>query len=270
MKSPFINTSFQANIGLGQTSRLTVPGIKIGDHEIIAFEGKLLFANLSVNYRQRFNNWLSLDISAKIVARLGADMSTILVDGVNTMTGVEVGWLIKIYQGKKLSLAASLGLRNLTGSFINVKDYFEEIINNNPDPSVNKVIPAMSVDGGIHLAYALSRTFGFQVSALYAYGESFHRGENEGSFNCGIAFDADLNPAYRIPIGITLGYNKSSAPEIMMNYKGTTNLAIAMLNYTGSEDFELGLQYIFNDLESDKFKGTVRVSTASIVFKYYF
>jgi len=270
IRSPFIKTSFQANIGIGQTSRLTVPGINIGDYELITFEGKLLFVNLGINYQQRFNDWLSLYISAKIAARLGVDMSTILVDGVNTMTGGEIGWLIKIYQGKKISLAGSLGLRNMTGSFINVKDYFEEIINNNPDPSVTKVVPAMSAGGGLHFAWAISPTFGMQVSSSYAYGESFVRDENEGYLNSGIAFDADFNPAKHIPVGITLGYVISNIPEIMLNYKGPTNLAVAMLYYTGSDDFELGLQYNLNDLTSDHFKGTARVSTTSIVFKYYF
>jgi hypothetical protein len=269
-KSPFNNTGFRGNIDIGQTSKLTIPGIKIGDYEIPPFDGKLLFVSLGVNYDQRFNPWLSMYISAQFVARLGANMSTILVDGLNTMTGGEIGWRIKIYQGKRVCLAATLGLRNMTGNFINVKEYFEELIKNNPDPSVGKVIPAMSAGAGVHFAYAMSRTFGMQISSSYAFGESFSRGENEGYLNCGIAFDVDFYPAKRVPIGLMLGYDFSSVPEILLNYNEPVNLGLAMISYTGSQDFELGLQYRYNNMNSENYNEPANVHTASIVFKYYF
>jgi hypothetical protein len=268
--SPFINTSFLAIIGLGQTSTLTIPGFNIGEYEIFAFEGRLLFSTVTVNYQQRFNDWLALYISPRLAVRLGTDMSTILVDGVNTISGGEIGWLIKIYEGKKVYLSGSLGIRNITGSFINVRDYFAELINNNPDPSVSKVIPSMSVTGGLSFAYAISPTFGMQVSAGYAYGESLIRGETNGFYNGGIVFDADFNPAKRVPVGITLGLNISSAPEVVLNYQGPTNIGIAGLNYTGSDDFELGLQYHISQIISEKFSNDASLSTAMIVFKYYF
>lgn len=269
-RSSFVNTSFRGYIGLGQTSKLTIPGIKIDDYEIFTFEGRLLFASINVHYQQRFNDWLALYLSLNLGARLGSDMSTILVDGVNTMTGGEIGWLIKIFQAKKFILSGSLGVRNLTGSFINVTDYFKEIINNNPDPSVVKVIPAMSAGGGLHFAYAISPTFGMQGSASYAYGESFTRGETDGYYNVGLGFDADLEPAKRVPLGFALGYSISSAPEIIMNYKGPTKIAIARLSYTGSDDFELGLQFLFYDLNSPNFTTTAYIRNAILVFKYYF
>ena len=44
----FINTSFRANIGIGQTSKLKIPGIRIGEYELFTFEGRLMFVNLQV------------------------------------------------------------------------------------------------------------------------------------------------------------------------------------------------------------------------------
>jgi hypothetical protein len=269
-RSPFIVTSFEANIGIGQTSKLTIPGFDIGDYELFAFEGSLLFVGLNIQYQQRFNDWLALFFTAKLAARIGSNMSTILVDGVNTIAGGEIGWLIKIYQGRKISLSGSIGLKNITGSFINVKDYFEEIINNNPDPSITKVIPAMSLGAGLYFAYAISPTFGMQSSLGYAYGESFIRGEKTGYYHLGLAFDVDFNPAKRVPVGISLGYSLSSIPEIIFNYQPPTNILIAILSYTGSEDFELGLQYNVSEIKSANFASTGYLSLAQILFKYYF
>ena len=65
LQSSFVATSLQADIGIGSTSTLKIPGIIIDDYEILSFEGKLLFVDLNVQYQQRFNPWLALFISAK-------------------------------------------------------------------------------------------------------------------------------------------------------------------------------------------------------------
>jgi len=270
LKSSFINTSFRARIGLGQASKLEVPGISIGDYEIFTYGGKLLFANLNILYQQRFNHFLALYISFELSARLGTDMSTILVDGVNTMSGGEIGWLVKIYQGRKINLSASIALRNFSGSFINVSNYFSDIINNVPDPAVVKVVPALSVGAGFHLAYAINPTFGIQAGGGYAYGESFTRDKNEGYFNFGIAGDVDFNPAKKVPIGLTFGYTLTTFPEVMMNYDGPSDMFIVMISYTGSQNFELGLQYIFYSMESPAYTNTANINNATIMMKYYF
>ena len=186
------------------------------------------------------------------------------------MTGGDIGWKIKIYEGKKVYLSAFLGLRNLMGSFINVTEYFEELINHNPDPSVTTVIPALGAGASLNFAYAISPTFGMQTSGTYIYGESFVRGATQDYYDIGIAFDADLRPARNVPVGFTIGYCYTTMPEIMMNYDGGTNMAVAGLNYTGSDDFELSLQYEFFHLESPRYEGTALISNASIIFKYFF
>ena len=55
-----------------------------------------------------------------------------------------------------------------------------------------------------------------------------------------------------------------------MNYEGGTNMAVGGLNYTGSDDFELSLQYEFFHFDSPRYEGTALISNATIVFRYYF
>ena len=161
--SSFITTHLQADLGFGLTSTLKIPGIVIDDYEIFSFEGQILFFNTSVQYQQRFTPWLALYFSFGMAGRVGTDISTIMADGVNTLSGGDIGWLIRITRSEKFNLSGTIRVQNLTGNFINVTDYFRDIINNVPDPSVTKKVPAMLVGAGIRGAYAFNPTFGFQL-----------------------------------------------------------------------------------------------------------
>jgi len=269
-RSSFVSTSLQANLGFGITSPIKIGGIQIDEHEILAFEGQILFLSLDVQYQQRFNSWLALYFSFAMVGRVGTDMSTILADGVNTITGGNIGWLIKIYQNKKFNLSGSAHIANLTGNFINVSEYFEEIINDVPDPSVTKKVPSMSAGIGIQGAYAFSPTFGGQFHTSYAIGESFNREGSDGYYSVGLMGDADLNPKFNTPIGFALGYTLTSAPEILMTESGATQLIIGKLGYTGSKEFELGLQYSNYRLKLQSVDKKASISTFTLVLKLYF
>ncbi len=266
----FINTSLQANLGFGITSPVRIAGLVIDDHEIFSFEGQILFFSMNVKYQQRFNKWLALYISLKMAGRLGTDMSTILADGINTISGGDIGWLIRIMQGRKFNLAGTVNIQNLTGNFINVSEYFEEIINDNPNPTVVKKVPSLSIGLGLHGAYAFNSSFGLQFHANYAMGESFQRKESEGFYSFGIMGDIDFMPKQNVPVGLALGYTLTSAPEIVMSDGGIANLFSGKIGYTGSSEFELGLQYTFYKLNLKSIDKKTTVNTIMLLLKFYF
>jgi len=270
LRSSFIATSLQAKMGAGITSKLKIPGIMIGDNEIFAFEGQILFVDLGVQYQQKFNSWLAFYATFNMAGRLGTDMSTIVADGVNTITGGEIGWLFRIKQTKKLNLSGTASIFNLTGNFINVSQYFQEIIDGNPYPSVVKKVPAMSAALGLRGAYAFNPTFGLQMQFDYAYGESFNRGKTKGYFSGGIIGDIDFNPKYNVPIGFGIGYTISSAPEVVMNEGGASNLFLAKIGYTGARDFDIGIQYTYYDVEIKSIDDTPFISKVLLLLKFYF
>jgi len=269
-KNSFICTSLKIDIGYGSKSKIKIPGFYIQDYEIFSFEGRLAFLNLDVQYKQPFNSWLALYFNYKLSARLGTDMSTILVDGVNTLYGGEIGWLIKIFQSQKVNLSGSVGIRNFTGNFINVTQYFKDLINHVEDPKVVNVIPSLSGGGGLYLAYAISPTFGLQASAGYAYGESFIRDAESGYYNAVIFGDVDFNPAFRIPIGLTLGYSRSSLPELLLNNEGESDMFIGMLSYSGSDNFELSFVSSHYSMELSNIKKKTYISNFAVTFIFYF
>lgn len=268
--SSFVTTSLQADLGVGSTSWLKIPGIMIDDYEILSFEGKILFFDMNVQYQQRFTPWLAMYMSFKMSGRLGTDMSTIMADGVNTLTGGNIGWLIRIKHTNKFNLSGTVYLNNITGNFINVTEYFEEIINNDPYPSVVKKVPAMSVGAGVRGAYAFNSIFGLQFQLDYAYGESLERTKTKGYFSGGFLGDVDFMPKHKVPIGLALGYALSSSPEIVMNDGGVSNLFLCKIGYTGSNDFELGVQFTYYNTHLKSIDEKPFISKAMLTLKFYF
>jgi hypothetical protein len=270
LKSSFVSTSFQTHVGFGTTSVLDVPGIEIGDYEILSFKGQIVFFDLDVQYQQRFTPWLALYISVKAAGRAGTDMSTMLVDGVNALSGGDIGWLINITQTEKLNLSGTLSLSNLNGNFLNISQYFEDLINNEPYPSVTKAVPALIAGVGLRSAYAFNPSYGLQLNLDYGYGESFERDHSKGFFMLGVMGDLDFNPKRNVPLGLGLGYTLSSAPTVVMNEGGTSNLFLGRIGYTGSDDFELGLQITYYDLHLSRVEERSYITKVMLSFRFYF
>ncbi len=85
-----------------------MPGKTIGDYEIAGREGRIQYVDMDINYQQRFTPWLSLFFSIKMAARLGTNMPTLLVDGVNKLSAGEIGWLVRIVETDKFYLSGSV------------------------------------------------------------------------------------------------------------------------------------------------------------------
>jgi len=269
-RTSFIRTSLEADLGFGLTSPIRIAGIVVDDYELFAFEGQVMFINMKVQYQQKFNKWLALYISFKMAGRIGTDMSTILAEGVNTLVGGDIGWLIRIKQSRKFNLSGTVYIQNLTGNFINVGEYFEDIIDSVPDPTVAKNVPSMSIGLGFTGAYAFNSTFGMQFHAEGAYGESLQREESKVFYSVGILGDVDFNSKYNVPVGLALGYTLTSATEILLADAGLASLISGKIGYTGSSEFELGLQYSYYKADLQSVEENPSVNTIMLILKFYF
>lgn len=270
MRSSFITTHVQADIGYGQTSLLEIPGIQVGDYELFSFTGQVMYLDLDLQYQQRFTPWLALFATVKMAGRLGTDMSTILADGVNTMSGGSIGWLVRVMNTPKFNMSASVQLSRVDGSFINVPEFIEEVINNEPYPSVIKNVPSLTAGVGLRGAYAFNPSFGLQFNGDYFYGESFQRGNSTGYFALGVIGDVDFNPKREVPIGLSLGYVLSSSPLVVMENGGTSSLFLGRIRYSGSDEFELGLQLTYYGSYLNSIDDKAYVTKAMLTFKFYF
>jgi len=270
-KSAFINTYLNTEIGIGNTGNIDLPGIKIGDHEVFSFNGSVTFITTNIDYRQKINDWLVLRLAMSVGGRIGSNMSTILVDGLNTFSGGSVGWDFRLVQKQKFQMAGSIFVKNINGSFIDIAGYVRDVIDDNPFAEAVKNIPVLTTGIGAQGAYAFNKTYGLQFGADFSYGESFTRNENSlfSSFN--ISGDMDLMPKKRIPLGFAVGYEISSNPEDTYLEFIYTNIYSGKIAYTGSSDFDLGLQFITNRVKlSDGIKEDPMIFKTQLDFKFYF
>ncbi len=269
-RSSFITTSLHANLGFGVTSPISISGLQIGNYNIGAFEGQILFFNMNVQYQQRFTPWLALFMSFEMAGRVGTEVTTIMVDGVNTLNGGSIGWLVRIMHKKKFNLAGSIYLNNVTGNVINVKDYFEDLINNVPNPSVVKKTPTMNLGIGIQGAYAFNPTFGLQFQTDMAYGESFERTKSKVYFSGGIIGDVDFMPKHEVPVNLALGYRLTTTPAIVMSEGGATSVFLGKIGYSGSDEFELGVQFTYYNVDLKSVDDNPTINTIMLMLKFYF
>ena len=270
LTSSFVQTGIHTNIGIGSSSPIRIAGVVIDDVEILAFEGKLLFVNTDVRYQQRFNHWLALYFHMKLSGRVGVDMSTIVADGINTLSGAEIGWMIKLYKNNKFNFSTKLGVRNMTGNFINVKGYFEDLVNKVPDPTVIKKVPVLNTTTGVQAAYAFNSSWGLQFFTDLSYGESLEQRKNDLYFSAGILGSFDLYPKNEVPLGFNAGYVLTAAPEIVMDNEGSSNMFIAKINYTGAEEFDLGLMYSIYELNLKSLNEQTNINRLMINISLYF
>ncbi len=270
-KSAFIKTYLDATMSLGSTGEIQLPGIMIGDNEILAFSGKVAFVDIQINYQQKFNDWLALYATINIGGRLGTSLSTILVDGVNTFSGGNVGWLFRVLKKQKFQMTGNLFVKNLGGNFINLIGYVNDVIDGVPNPQVVKYVPVLNVGIGAQGAYAFNEVFGLQFSTDVSYGESFNRGTNDIFSSFSLVGDMDLMPRHQIPVGFGLGYAITSNPESTYLKFIYTNIYSFKIAYTGSSDFELGFQFVYNRVQvSSSIEKNPMLFKAQLGFRFYF
>ena len=270
-KSAFINTYLNAELGVGNTGTLDLPGINIGDLELLSFTGSVNFVTVNIDYRQKINDWMALRLGMSLGGRIGSNMSTILVDGLNTYNGGSIGWDFRLVEQQKFQMSGSIFVRNIDGSFIDITGYIKDIINDIPFAEVVRNIPVLTTGVGFQGAYAFNSAYGLQFGADYSYGESFDRNKQSFYTSVNISGDLDLMPRKRIPLGFAAGYKLSSNPEDTFLEFIYTSIFSGKIAYTGSSDFDLGLQVVVNkvklaeSIEKDPF-----VLKTQLDFKFYF
>ncbi len=270
-KSAFINTYLNTEIGIGNTGNINLPGIKIGDHEVLSFTGSITFITTNIDYRQKINDWLVLRLAMSVGGRIGTNMSTILVDGLNTFNGGSVGWDFRLIQKQKFQMAGSVFLKNTTGSFIDIAGYVRDLIDDNPFAEAFKKVPVLTAGLGGQGAYAFNKTYGLQFGGDLSYGESFVRNEKSFFSSFNISGDMDLMPKRKIPLGFAVGYEISSNPEDTYMESIYTNIFSSRISYTGSSDFDLGLQFITHRVKlADGIENDPMIVKTQLDFKFYF
>jgi hypothetical protein len=225
---------------------------------------------MGFSYQQRVRDRLAGYINLTISARVGTDFQSMIAQGFSAITSFDIGWHIKLREGKKSQLSMVFELQNHKGSFVNVLGFVKDIINDNPNPSLNEKVPVLAMATGLRYAYAINETIGLKTSAMFAYGETYTRGIYAFSFDAGAGIDFNFYPRYSVPVGVVLTYDITSMPDFVYVEGENSQMIQAKIAYTKASDFSLGLEFTFMKYPFLNQEKPVTALSAALAARYYF
>jgi len=274
---PFIKTYIRNSLGIGQAVDLFIPLLEIGDppERVIGLKGDLLKAILEFEYQQAVKDWVAFRVKVKVMGRLGTGAQSLLATGVTANTGFEFGWMFKLAQGEKTALSGTVDVRNNSVTVVDFLGFVEGIVNPPSPPlkrpSLVKSIPLTRGGGGLRYAWAASDLTGFNFKGETGMGESVDRSQADQWFvNFAAAADFDLKAKTVVPLGLVIAYQVDSFPEggeELVDVKHDLAFRIA---YTGTTDFLLSLDFVYNWFNVIGSNDTVRFNAVLLNLRYYF
>lgn len=256
IEDPFMNSTLAISVGFGSTGEYKYPLFEVGDDQIYGIRGQLLFLGVGLEYQQKIQDWAAVFIKYRLAARVGTNVGSILAEGFNSINSFNIGWKIRLLEREKARLSTVFGISNYNGTFLSISKFVEDVINNQPSPSIVTNTPALNGNLGFQFAYGISELFGLKLNYLNSVGESLERGETAYYFSFGSGIDLNLYQKHNVPLGFSLIYLLSSRPEQVYRESGLSNSISFKFAYTGTNDFTLGLQTSYtvvpvaNDLEN--------------------
>lgn len=272
--SPFIQTYLENRIGAGQTIDLDIPTISLSGGEVVQLKGELVFTALNFEYQQKIRDWMAFNASIAVSGRLGNKAGSLISEGVNVLAGYQFGWLFKVYQNKNMMLSATLDVTNNSVTLIDLERFVKGIIDSGKitkDNQLVKDIPALRAGGGLRGSYAFNSTFGFTGFLNLRNGESAERNNsNQWFFNFGLAFDADLMPKQKVPIGFLLGFYSLDFAGSAESLENDPKNLIFQINYTGKDDLNLGLEVNYQTYKPVNYDRSIKFVNMVLGLKYFF
>lgn len=242
-RSPFIKTQLYMHLEVGNSAIFSVPGLEVGDTTVLQLTNELLYTRLGIGYQQRIKDWISFYGRFEYGARLGADVATLLIEGVNSIESIEFGVTFKISEGQKHVLSGYLKSHNVIADIIDVKQFVIDIINDDERAAVQKTVPALNAGGGL-LFYAAPYSYlGINADAQLSYGEPLLRGGSTWLYNIGGSIDFSFNDWINAPITLVVGGNLSTIPNIFSIDGDLTSTFQLKMAYNKSPDYSISLEY---------------------------
>lgn len=272
--SPFTNTTFKNILGAGQTMNLEIPPIVIRGRPVVQLQGEIVFTNLIFEYQQEIRDWLAFYGEVRLIGRLGTETGTLISQGVNLVTGYNLGWKFKVLETKKLKLATSLSISKLSYTSLDLPTFIQGIIDSGKVTPGNKLVgytPLLRGGAAINAAYAFNKTFGAMARLYVDYGESAKRGESDlFNYNYGLAIDADLYPNHNIPLGFLFGFYHASLPTFRETNTRDPNELLLQINYTGKKYLNIGAEVNYRWYLPEKFDNYINFLTFNLTTSIYF
>ena len=273
IRSPFVTTQFGNALGIGSSSGLQLPPVVIGGKEYRFESGELLFSTLQIEYQHAVKEWLGVWAGLSLAGRLGTETRSLVSQGVTVVSGFHFGWLLRVWQTDDMVLSSAIGLTNTSYTAVDLKGFIEGIVDEVPTAENHLMRSAPLTIGrtGLHYAWAASQMIGVTAAADVGYGESpDRRAASEWYFDTGAVVDFDLRSKLAAPLGVAAGVHWTSVPDLGQSFEGKTTALVFRLDYIGRPDFNVGVEIASQWQGVRGLDDSVRFTTATMDFRYYF
>lgn len=270
MKSPYTNTAFFLELGLGESGVFTTDGVPVGDSTIFNLNGELLFVNLRFGYTQRVKDWICFFVNMDYSGRIGNNAESIFISGVNTIITIEPGILFRIRHTEKLALSGYFKLTNTESSIVDVQQYLIDLLNGRPYADLTRDIPALNGGGGLVASYAFGPSIGLNVDGQLVYGETLERTKPTLQYFFGSNVSINFEKWINLPISLVLGGYANTLTNIFSTEGDLTSSFTTKIAYTGSDSFVLALESQSGRTPIENTNRRVQLRALSFTAKFYF
>jgi hypothetical protein len=275
LPDPFIRTVLRNKLGYGGASDLKLTLLEDDEGEpILGLEGDVLYALLGLRYQHAVQDWLAVWVSARLSARLGNELQSLLAQGVSLFTGFELGWLVRVYETDRHIVSTSVSLGNSSSTIVDIYGFVNRIIEDGglePDNQLVRDVPRL--DGALDLRYAFAASdmVGIQANGMAVYGETVERrAGNQWSYVLGAVLHLDLHARTQLPLGFALGYKHMTAPDPVDGDRAGIHSFLLNTSYTGRDDFTFGIDLQYERVPLLRFDEDASVFTLLASLWYYF
>ena len=271
IKSPYIITGLRTSLGVGRISSISTPFFTVGNNQYKYLRGEVLAALLSLEYQHAVKDWLAVSFQFNLVGRLGTKLNTLLAYGVNYATSFNIGWMVRAIRTERFYLSPTFELNNGNYSIISIRQLIDDVIDENPDPSLISSNNILNGTIGLRAAYGFTSFIGLEGLANVGYGETIQKSlDNKWFYILGLNIDMNFKNIFQVPISITMGYLHSSYPKGNNDIIFENNIGVAQISYVGRSDIVLSLDFSSSREIYTNDGSTIWLNTLAFTMRYLF
>ena len=267
----FVRTYVRNSLGYTRTAEFDYPPIVIGGDTLVTLDGSLAYALLGMEYQHAIRDWIGVRVGLGLRTRLGTQASSLVNEGVNVTTGFEFGWLVRLHEGSRTALAASLDITRQTLTLIDMRQFAQDVIDGDPEPALIDNVPTVRSTAGLRFSWAASRPVGVTLLLEGSYGESPRRDEADSwEYSLGASVDLDAGALWDVPLGFALAYRQTSLPALTTSDSGSVRQTLLRIAYNGKPDFLIALDLTGVLDRENRQEDSVWAAGAVFSLRYYF
>lgn len=207
-------------------------------------------------------------------ARVGTSLESILGNGVSAVYGYFLGASFRLYETNKVFLSATADLTGNSITDVGILQLVQDAIDEGEIPDSASAVESGTDKagvGGFRFAWAASRLIGVRANAALGISDLFQSGEDTRfSFITGAAVGFNFANTSNVPIGLLAFFKAANFSAGASNLVDATTTAGIEVDYTGHEDFGLGLTLGWERADLTMDRPAVKTFSAKINLRYYF